>query len=494
MNAAAYARYSTDKQTDNSIAYQFTKIQEYCSNNSINIVRFYSDEGQSGTNLNRTGFQQMLADAQARKFDTIVIYDISRGSRDVEDWFHFRKTMKMLGIDVISTAQSLGDITDPNAFLTELISVGLGQHQVLDTRKKSLDGTAIKAKEGLFLGGYAPLGYKIVNGHYVIEPYEAKFVNQIFTMYADGKSYDNIIKALNGLKGRRGKPIGKNTLSTILKNERYIGVYTWNKKQYKLLRKWAGGKANPNVVRIENAIPAIIDKQTWERVQIRMSDNKGKARNKAKTKYLLSGLIECSSCGATYVGHTSTNSKGYKTRYYVCGNKYRTRTCKSKNINADKLEEFVILNLRNYLHSIDYNDAAEEICNKINNASPDLKSEKAELLEIERKLNNGVKAILNGLNFPELEDEMDKMRIRKSELEDIIKRAESTRPTVSKQAIIELFKDSIDNNNIEQLIKYHITKIYAHEDGSCTVNVGVHIESCGGQQSLVCATLEYIIA
>ncbi len=55
-----------------------------------------------------------------------------------------------------------------------------------------------------------------------------------------------------------------------------------------------------------------------------MSDNKRNARNKAKWSYLLSGLIECEECGAAYVGHTSTSSKGVETRYYVCGNKYRT--------------------------------------------------------------------------------------------------------------------------------------------------------------------------
>ena len=62
----------------------------------------------------------------------MVIYDISRGSRDVADWFQFRKTMRALGVQVISTNQQLGDITNPNDFLIELINVGLGQMCIRD--------------------------------------------------------------------------------------------------------------------------------------------------------------------------------------------------------------------------------------------------------------------------------------------------------------------------------------------------------------------------
>lgn len=151
MKAAAYARYSTEHQTENSIAYQMNAIQEYCNKNNINLTAFYSDEALSGTNTNRPGFQNMIAAAERHEFDAVVIYDISRGSRDVGDWFNFRKEMTRLGIKIISANQNLGDFTDPNNFLVELISVGLGQHQVLDTRKKSIAGKNERAKQGIFL-------------------------------------------------------------------------------------------------------------------------------------------------------------------------------------------------------------------------------------------------------------------------------------------------------------------------------------------------------
>ena len=66
MNAVAYARYSTDKQTDNSIAYQLSQITEYCNKNKITLTGVYSDEACSGTNTNRTGFQEMISAAKQK--------------------------------------------------------------------------------------------------------------------------------------------------------------------------------------------------------------------------------------------------------------------------------------------------------------------------------------------------------------------------------------------------------------------------------------------
>ena len=492
MQAAAYARYSTQNQTANSIAYQMEAIRKYCDEHDITIVATFSDEGESATNTDRPGFQEMLAAAHRREFDAIVVYDISRGSRDVGDWFSFRKEMMLLGVQVIAVSQNLGDLTDSNAFLLELLTTGLGQHEVLATRQKSIDGVAVKAKQGQFLGGTPPLGYDIVNGAYVINPGEANTVRTIFQLYAAGESYNTILEAINGAKGKRGRPLGKNSLHSILTNERYIGTYTWNKRRVKLLRKWAGGTPNPKCVRIEGIIPAIIDEPTWEKVKKRMNDNKRNAKNKAKRTYLLSGLIECEECGAIYVGHTSTSSKGYQTRYYVCGNKYRTHTCTAKNINADEIESFVIDQLRDYFAETDFKANAQRIADQINNSTPDLRAERAELADVTAQINNGLKAILTGMDIPELRDEVDKLRVRKSELDDIIGRRTARRTPVDPQDIVDVFEESSEklDTDIQAVIKQHITKIYAHTDGEYSINVGVHIIGCGDTQYIVCATFD----
>lgn len=485
ITAAAYARYSTDKQTDNSIAYQLEKIQQYCAGHDIVVVQIFTDEGRSGTNTDRPGFLKMMQAAENHESDAIVIYDITRGSRDVGDWFTFRKRMALLGIQVISATQQLGDITNRNNFLIELISVGMGEHEVLSNRQKSLDGVAIKAKEGKFLGGVPPLGYDVVNGAYVINRREAAVVQKIFSMYADGESYNAILAAIKGQIGKRGRPIGKNSLYGILRNERYIGVYTWNKYTNKLMRQWAGRKLNPRGVRIEESIPRIIDSDTWRRVKERMENKKRNARNKAKEIYLLSGLIECEACGATYVGHTTTNSKGVKTSYYYCGNRYRTHTCKAPNINAAELETFVREEMYRFLKEQDYSEKAKEIADKVNSASVDLSAERKELADIERQLTNGMKAILSGFTMEELSDEMDRLRLRKEELLDIIQRQTSARPHVDPQDIETMLRQDADRilsditpKKLRVLYQQYV-KIYAHVDGSCTVNIGVHMDGCG---------------
>lgn len=481
MKAAAYARYSTDHQTQNSIAYQLDAIRSYCREHSISIVATFTDEAESGTNMDRPGFRAMVAAAGRGEFEAVVIYDITRGSRDVGDWFTFRKAMMMLGIQVISTTQELGDLTSGNDFLVELLNVGLGHREVLETRQKSIAGVAVKAKQGKFLGGVPPLGYDVVNGSYVVNPIEARIVQTIFELYSAGRSYNQILDAVAGAIGKRGRPLGKNSLHSILTNERYIGNYFWNKRQVKLFRKWAGGTPNPNCVRIEGMIPAIVSGELWEKVQKRMSDNKRNARNKAKRTYLLSGLIECEECGATYVGHTSTNKKGYQTSYYVCGNKYRTRTCSAKNINADEIETFVVQQLKAYLLETDFEAESKHIADQVNGSTPDLKAERAELASITAQINNGLKAILNGMDIPELRDEMDKLRVRKGELEDIIGRRTANRAQIDPQKIVQIFQDAIDNwdTDLPTIIKQHITKIYAHTDGSISVNIGVHLNGCG---------------
>jgi site-specific DNA recombinase len=193
MKAAAYARYSTDKQTENSIDTQLSAITRYCRDHGHTLTSTFVDMAMSGTNTERPDFQRMLDSARARQFDCVVVYDISRASRDVGDWMSFRKLMRSLNIDVLSTTEKLGSIDNPNDFLTELLTAGLGQHMVLQTRQKSIAGVAEKAKHGVFLGGYPPLGYDVEDSKYIINQVEAEAVRLIFDLYARGESYDYIL-------------------------------------------------------------------------------------------------------------------------------------------------------------------------------------------------------------------------------------------------------------------------------------------------------------
>ena len=116
LPAAAYARHSTDRQCRTEI--QLYKIARHCEENGFSLSpgHIYVDEGETGTNTDRADFQRMVAAATRGEFSCVVIYDVTRGSRDVADWFNFRKEMRRWGIRVVSTMEQLGDISNPNDF------------------------------------------------------------------------------------------------------------------------------------------------------------------------------------------------------------------------------------------------------------------------------------------------------------------------------------------------------------------------------------------
>lgn len=491
MKAAAYARYSTAQQTENSIEYQLAKIRAYCAEKEIEIVATYTDEARSGTNTDRPGFQAMLRAALRSEFDAVVIYDITRGSRDVGDWFNFRRAMMQAGVAVLSATQTLGDITDSNDFLLELISVGLGQREVLETRRKSMAGVDVKARTGVYMGGSVPLGYKIIRRQYVIEPAEAETVRAIFSDYADGMTLKGI---MDKYRGRHGRAFPPGTVYQILNNERYIGVYTWNRVEHQRFRKYVYTKSSPRAIRIEGGCPAIVDRRTWDIVQKRLKDHKRNAANSAKELYILSGLVECESCGARYIGRTTRNGSGKMSRVYCCGKKYRgekEHRCKNPNVPAEALEGFVVDQLRAYLESCDIDAEAERIASMVNAASADLSAEKRELAELNRKITNGYNAIMDGLTDPEFRRLLEELRDRKTELEELIARRESERPRVDVGQIKEILRVSTEDweTRKKQIIRDNIRKIYVRADGTISVHVGVCTDGCARAQHIVTTTI-----
>lgn len=496
--AVGYARYSTNKQTDNSIEYQKNAILQFCREKGLTLRRFYVDEATTGTNMARQGLQQLIRDAERGDFNTVIIYDISRGSRNVGDWFNFRNLMLEFGVQVIAVHQELGDVTDPNAFLKEAITVSFAQYEVLQARNKSMAGSKQRASKAKFMGGTPPLGYDIVDGEYVINEVEARWVKTIHYMYAMGAKYREILEAIPEARSKLGNPLDATSLHAILKNPRYDGTFIWNEFEHKVMGMWSGRTPKPKdeVTKIPGGIPAIVTPELKKEVLKRMASRAYGGRNSAKRDYLLTGLIECELCGSTYHGRTSKNKKGFVSVSYVCGNKYnyrrnRTTKCTAPNIQAAKLESFVVAKLKEFLKTADFTAMAKEIARQVNNASAELKEEKAELAKINTQLHNGMKAILDGMYFPELQDEMDRLRVRKNELEEIIATVESNQRKVSVEDVLKLFDYSVElleEGNVQQAIQRHVTKIYAHADGKCTINMGVCINGCGGAQYIVHTT------
>lgn len=476
MIAAAYARYSTEHQC--SIEVQLYKIKQYCIENDLELPEnyIYYDEAVSGMlTEQRHGFQKLLQVARNKEIDCIVLYDITRGSRDVENWLRFRKEMNKLHIPIYSVIDRLGNLDNPTDFLTELITVGMGQTHVLTSRQKSMDKIDMLAKEGKFLGGYAPFGYQIKDGQYYIIEWEAEIIRQIFGMYANGKSYKDILLSLpDGLVGRRGRPFGRNTLHEILKNERYVGVYTWCKREVKYLSEWAGGGPSERAVRIENAIPAIVDMETWRKVCLRMEQNKHNTMNNTRKEnrtYLLSGLMRCGHCGASLSGVTTTNKKGYEYKFYTCTNKRRLHNCKAKNIAANDIEPLVVnLIKRDVLNRSLLEKTAEAIIAISENSG---KSEqflhlRNELASVDSKINNLMNALMDGLDSEAVRNKLAELEAQKKIIQQKIKIAQPAKE-LSKEFVIQQLEKDIDKleadpGAIAELIKKYVTSVVVYDD------------------------------
>ncbi|MFV0413555.1 MAG: recombinase family protein [Oscillospiraceae bacterium] len=466
---AAYARYSTDKQC--SIEVQFAVITKYCADHGIILPERhkYEDEALTGMRkARRKGFRELVAAAEAGEFECIVLYDLTRGARDVVDWFQFRKDMKRVGVEVLSVMDKLGDLDDPGNFLTELLTVGIGQHHVLSSRIKSMDKIDMIAREGKFCGGYAPYGYNIVKQAYIINEEEAEHVRLVFGMYAAGKSYADILNALPpGLRGKRGRVIGRNSLHEILKNERYVGRYTWNKRKQKYFGEWAGGAPNERAIAIDNAIPAIVDVATWEKVRQRMEQNKKNCVNHGKRSYLLSGLIRCGHCGAAWIGVTTSNKKGHEYTFYTCGDKHRRHTCKAKNVPAVEIETVVRGLLRNSVLDGSMIEATADAILEAGakrNRPADEGFIKNELAEVERKQKNLAQALAEGMSdISAVHDLMRELETKHRLLEEKLK-ALKPKATVTREYLVKELSRDIETlkenpEYIRDLVRKYIVEI-----------------------------------
>lgn len=415
------ARYSTDRQNPDSIEVQVEKCTKWCNENSIPILDVFADMAVSGMKDTRPQYSRMMQQLRNGGADTVVIYDQSRMFRKMTAWFTFRDELEAMGVTVVSVTQPMigKDLRDPTNFLTEGSMALFNQIWALQTRQKVIEKMRFMARNGQHTGGRPALGYQVIDGRLEICEPEAAIVRRIFAEYASGKTYNKIIKDLNadGITTRAGTRFGNNSLHDILKNEKYIGVLTYGKTP-----RTASGHRNshgampPDCIRLENAIPAIISMETWEKVQQKMAKNQRSqaGRPPINRDYPLKGKVFCALCKNAM----NVSISNYKHYYYACGGKQRLHNCDLKPIRVDNLEQLV-------------SSAIKETLGKPNNTSrliQILRDERGKLqggaadrltalvmqqAEITQQLDQATTAILNGLNSPTLTNKIQDLERQK---------------------------------------------------------------------------------
>lgn len=350
--AAAYARYSSENQRDESIDAQLCAIEEFARKNDIVIVATYIDRAKSATTADRPSFQEMIKMSETGTFDTIIVHKLDRFARSKYDSAIYKQKLKVNKVSLLSVTENLDGT--PESIILESVLEAMAEYYSKNLAREIMKGTMENAKKTVHCGGIPPLGFDVVDKHLAINEHEAEAVRIIFQMYAEGEGYTRIINTLNdkGYKTKLGNKFGKNSLFEILRNEKYIGVYTYNKSSGKTAKGTYNRHAykdDSEVVRVNNGCPQIVSDELFRKVeQRRLQNQNSTARNRERQKYLLSGLVFCGQCGSPM--HANRRRKESQLTFR-CNKKAQTVSCNAKEVNMAYLENYVLDELQTSIFS-----------------------------------------------------------------------------------------------------------------------------------------------
>jgi len=470
INAVMYVRFSSDNQRDESIDGQIRAIKEYANKNGYNIVGIYADRAKTATTDKRPEFQRMLEDSSKGHFSVVIVHKLDRFARDKYDSAIYKRKLKINGVRVISVLESLDD--SPESVILESVLEGMAEYYSKNLAREVMKGMKENAYQCKHTGGTPPLGYDVDpdTKNYVINEYEAQAIRLIFSKYLEGYGYKKIIALLNeqGYKTKKGQPFGKNSINNLLKNEKYCGIYVFNKVVGKDARGKRSNQRKPDeeLIIIPGGMPAIVSEEEFMKVQEKMKQNQRKsATYRAIECYLLEGIIFCGECGHAMVGNrrfSGRNKKKYVT--YRCGNRDRTKSCSNKEIRREYIEKYVIEQLHKNIFCdeaipILVQELTQCIAESDSQSKQDLSVLNKELLKIEKEIQNIVDAVSKGFTHPsfmkkieELEDTKNKLELRINKIEANAKKVKISEEILQK--LFATFKTYVAERNIPEIKKF----------------------------------------
>lgn len=393
-NAVIYARYSSERQTEQSIEGQLTECNKFAEKNDLVILDTYIDRATTGTNDNRAAFQQMLSDAEKNvPWEIVLVYAIDRFGRNSIEIAVNKQRLKKNGKVLISatqrTSENLDGTKNLDGILLENVYIGLAEYYSAELSQKIRRGLHESRVKGWYCGGTLPYGYKKVfvdekgyNKRVEVDEDTASVVRFIYQSYANGINVPEIMARLaeQGIT-YRGKKFAKNTVYGILRLEKYIGIARYDEGVF------------------TNIYPPIIEKDLYDRVQLILEKYAigGKSQ---KVDYLLRGKLICGKCGMPISGEKSTSKSGRQFYYYKCSGRKRFHTCDKATVQKDKLETLVCDIISKEFGNPDYR---KTIVDKIIELNKKRISDKSLLNNLKREketaeaaLNNIMKAVEQG--------------------------------------------------------------------------------------------------
>ena len=361
MKIAAYCRVSTEKEAQiDSLEKQIEFFNEFTKKNGYELYKLYADEGISGKQIkNRKQFQQMMKDAKAKKFERVVVKDVSRFARNTVDLLQSIRELKSYGIQV--DFLNNGEVMEGGSEFILTILGAMAQQESANMSKRVKFGKDITAQKGRVPN--LVFGYdKMPNERYTlkINEEEAKIVKEIFESYVyKGIGTTKIAWNLNdrGIRTKKTKSKWVQTsIVRMLKNPIYTGRVT-NKKSEVTDFITGTRKDLPEEewIVVERPEMRIISDELFNRAQeiLAQRSNEFKLNNKReKTEYVFSTLIYCKHCGYSF--------RRIKRKYSEEGKEYIRWVCSGRNSmgvnhcpNTTAIDEEELLNaIKEYLKSI----------------------------------------------------------------------------------------------------------------------------------------------
>ena len=479
LRVHAYIRYSSVMQDDGfSVEYQISEINDYCKRNGWILEKIHVDQALTAKQVaGRESFFSLLNCIVNDEVDIVIVYKMNRMFRNAEESHVYRKKFRQHGVKIISVTEPIDEQTSAGRLTANMLA-NLDQYQseiIADFVRSSLREMT---RQGYYIGGYIPLGYSLIEEthgkkkrkRYQILESEAIHVRKCFELYADGFSLLYILHYLHdeGIKGRRGKSIGRTTLRRLLQNEMYIGTLRFVTEGYDDLI-------------VENAIPAIIDIDVWNRVQSRHKANKPVTPRKHRELYPLTGKITCGYCGQHFFGISckvyKSDGTPYHYKYYVCSKRGSANKCSPKRIRKEELEKIAISAIKQHILNDDVIKQIAQKAASISNNTPiataeEIKSIKQKIKQIDETLDLFIEMRKNNEMSPEIikrkseaaEEEMNKLQTELIRLEQTIKTAITPEHVESYLRKMMKNADSNDMDVLKSIFENFIEEIIVTDD------------------------------
>ena len=338
LRCAVYTRKSSEEGLEmefNSLDAQRESCEAYVASQRaegwILVPDRYDDGGFSGGTLERPALKRLRADIEGSKVDVVVVYKIDRLSRSLMDFSRLVEVFDQHKVTFVSVTQSFNTTTSMGRLtLNVLLSFAQFEREVIGERIR--DKFAASRKRGMWMGGWAPLGYEVRERKLVVNEIDARLVCSIFRRFLKTGSATTLARELiaENVRNKYGKLVDKGILYKMLNNPVYIGVAVHKGVSY------------------PGEHVGIIDRKIWDKVQARFQESprKRSAATRAQTPSLLKGIIFGPTGVAMSPTHTRKHGRLY--RYYLSQSvlKQGSGDCAVSRVPAAEIEKIVIDQVR----------------------------------------------------------------------------------------------------------------------------------------------------